>query len=106
MRKITNDKVSSNIGKKYGLASWRSLEPYSRHLSRLGHCIGELNVLHSAPEDSRAVVLKYLAMCCWLKDGLVKCMHSMYRGLHVRLNRLLRKILSAYECLSRMWMRQ
>lgn len=92
MTKSTNDKVSSKIGKKYGMASWRSLEPYSRHLSRLGHRIGELKVLHSAPENTRAAVLKNPPMCCWLKDGLVKCMHSMYRGLHVRLNRLQQKI--------------
>ena len=68
MRKITKDRVCSSMGKKYGLASCRSLWPYSRHRSRLGHFVGRLKVVQSAPEDSRTLSLDDLASAVILRD--------------------------------------
>ncbi len=52
------------MGKKYGLASCRSLWPYSRHRSRLGHFVGRLKVVQSAPENLWTVSLDDLASAC------------------------------------------
>ena len=54
----TKDKVCSKIGKKYGLASCRSLWPYSMHLLRRGQEVGELKVVQSAPELSAKPVFQ------------------------------------------------